>query len=373
MTDVFICYAVEDKEIRNMIIKSLSRHIITTWIHDKDIQKGTTYAKAIDESIEKANNFFFFITPYAVKSKYCLKELKHALKYNKRIIPLLISPTDSSEIPEALKTLQYIDFTDNQNQADYDSDIDDILNILWQENNYFEEHKQLLARALKWETENQKASFLLRGHNLDNAQTWLRLNQERTQYAPTELHKTFILASKAVKGQLHTDVFISYSRKDGDFARELNEKLQDAGKMTWFDQESISTGVDFEKEIFKGIDSADNFLFVISPDSVESEYCEREVEYAQSLNKRFITILCRTTEPSSMPQALQVINWVDFENNPFHSVFPKLVQTIDLDRNHAHQHTTLQQRAMEWHENKRVEDFLLNKMAYQNAQTSMRH
>ena len=57
-----------------------------------------------------------------------------------------------------------------------------------------------------------------------------------------------ITASEAAKGQLGTEVFISYSRKDGDFARQLNLALQDAGKTTWFDQESISSGVKLAKQ-----------------------------------------------------------------------------------------------------------------------------
>jgi len=366
-TDVFICYDTTDKVIRNMVIHSMSRFIITTWTHDKDIQKGTTFEQAIEEGIEQASNFFFFISPYSVKSEYCLKELAHAQKFNKRIIPLLVIPTEETEIPEILKGLQYIDFTDNKEQADYDKDIDDILNILREEENYFEEHKILLVRALKWKLENQKLSFLLRGHNLDNAQTWLRLNQKRTEYPPTELHKEFIFASEAAKGQLSTDVFISYSRKDGDFARNLNTKLQEAGKMTWFDQESISTGVDFEKEIFKGIEGADNFLFVISPDAVESEYCEREVEYAKSLNKRFMTLLCRDVDVGKMPEALRIINWIDFKEKRFEESFGETIQTIELDREHSHQHTLLQRQAMEWNDNQRIEDFLLNKTAYDTA------
>ena len=42
--------------------------------------------------------------------------------------------------------------------------------------------------AIKWETENKKSSFLLRGHNLDNAKTWLRLNDKRKEHLPLVLH-----------------------------------------------------------------------------------------------------------------------------------------------------------------------------------------
>ena len=368
MTDVFICYDVHDKAIRDSVIQSLSRHAKTTWTHDRDIEKGATFGRMIEIGIENADNFFFFLSPLSITSEYCQKELAHALKYNKRIVPLLIAPTPVSDTPEVLRKLQYVDFTDNTCQADYDSDIDDILNILRLDHEYYEQHKMLLARALKWESENRKSSFLLRGHNLENAKTWLRLNDKREQHPPLALHKEFITASEAAKGQLGTEVFVSYSRKDADFARQLNTALQEAGKTTWFDQESISTGVDFENEIFKGINSADNFLFVLSPDAVESEYCEREVNYASEQSKRFISVLHREVDPALMPDSLRVINWIDFKDTAFDKSFPELIQAIELDREHAHQHTVLQQRAGDWTENDRSNDFLLNITACDNAE-----
>ena len=369
MTDVFICYDVHDIAIRDSVVQSLSRHSKTAWTHDRDIEKGASFGRVIEIGIENADNFFFFLSPLSVTSEYCQKELAHALKYNKRIVPLLIVPTPEAETPEVLRELQYVDFTDNTCQADYDSDIDDILNILRLDHEYYEQHKVLLARALKWESEERKSSFLLRGHNLENAKTWLRLNVKREQHPPLGLHKELIAASEAAKGQLGTEVFVSYSRKDADFARRLNTALQEAGKTTWFDQESISTGVDFENEIFKGIRSADNFLFVLSPDAVESEYCEREVNYASEQSKRFISVLHREVEPETMPEALRVINWIDFKDAAFDRSFPELIQAIELDREHAHQHTVLQQRAGDWAENDRSKDFLLNITACANAES----
>jgi hypothetical protein len=264
MTDIFICHDTQDRDIRNSVIQSLSRYAKTCWTHDRDIRKGFDYECAIEHGIENADNFFYFISPHAVASEYCQRELAHALQYNKRIVPLLIAPTPESAIPEVLRLLQYVDFTDNRCQADYDSNIDEILNILKHEQAYYKQHKTLLVRALKWERESRNPVFLLRGHNLENAKTWLRLSDKREQHPPLALHQQFIAESEAAKGQLGTEVFLSYSRKDSDFARHLNTALQEACKTTWFDQESISTGVDFEKEIFKGIDGADNFIFIVS-------------------------------------------------------------------------------------------------------------
>ncbi len=368
MTDGFICYEASEKDIRDKVVCSLSRYAITTWTHDCDIQKGTDYERNIEEWIENADNLIYFISPHSVVSEYCQIELTHALKYHKRIIPLLVAPTPEPDIPEVIRGLQYIDFTDNVVQTDYDHDIDDILNILNRDKAYYAQHKVLLSRALKWELENRKPAFLLRGYNLENAQTWLRLNDKRKQHPPTPLHKELIIASEAAKGQLGTEVFISYSSKNGDFARQLNIALQEAGKTTWFDQESIRSGVDFETALFKGIDSSDNVIFIISPEAVESEYCKREVNYAIKQHKRFITVLHREPKAGTMPKVLRRIQWIDFQNQPFEQSFPELIQAIELDREYAHQHTVLQQRASEWLEQGRHSDFLLNNSACASAE-----
>ena len=43
--------------------------------------------------------------------------------------------------------------------------------------------------------------------------------------------------------------------------------------------------------IFANIEAADNFLFVISPDSLSSWMCGKEVAHAVAKNKRIVTIL----------------------------------------------------------------------------------
>lgn len=368
MTDLFICCTQQDKLLRDQVIDSLSRHAITVWVEDKDISSGMSYQTALNQGIENADYFVYFISPHTCDNDNCQQALAYALEQHKPIMPLLIQPTDKALIPSALQNLQVIDFTDNQQALDYESDIDDILNALREEQTYYQQHKILLTQALKWQRSQQKPAFLLRGFNLDNAQTWLSLNQKRQQQPPTLLQKRFIQNSEAVKGQLATDVFISYSRKDSDFTRRLNLNLQQVDKTTWFDQESISSGVDFETEIFKGINSADCFLFVLSPDALASEYCEREVNHAVSQGKRILTVLARPIDTTHLPAALKTINWLDFVNSDFDVSFSELVQTLNIDRDHAHQHTVIQQRALDWLEQHKNSDFLLNTTACNNAE-----
>ncbi|NJO17020.1 MAG: TIR domain-containing protein, partial [Thioploca sp.] len=359
MTQAFICYDVEDKAIRDQIIQTRARHAITTWTHDRDIQTGADYTQAIQQGIEQADNFLLLLSPHSAQSTYCRQELTHALQYHKRIIPILIAATPEPLLPADLRGLQYLHLADDGMAA--------ILALVQHDQTYFEQHKILLVRALQWLYAGKQPAFLLRGYNLEQAKTWWRLSERRQTHPPTPWHRALITASEAARGQLHTEVFISYSRKDSDFARKLNLALQTAGKTTWFDQESISSGVDFEAEIFNGIRSSDNFIFIISPDAIDSEYCEREVNFAAEQHKRFIPVRWRDTDPQQLPDTLQRLQWLDFLSTPFDHSFTELIQALELDRDHARQHTILQQRAHDWEEYQRSPDFLLNKTACQKA------
>ncbi|HEY9668311.1 MAG TPA: toll/interleukin-1 receptor domain-containing protein [Coleofasciculaceae cyanobacterium] len=77
-----------------------------------------------------------------------------------------------------------------------------------------------------------------------------------------------------------TDIFISYSRRDKAFVRALNEALKHLNRTTWVDWRDIAPAVEWEKSIYEGIERAKKFVYVISPDSVASKYCDDEVNHA---------------------------------------------------------------------------------------------
>ncbi len=93
-----------------------------------------------------------------------------------------------------------------------------------------------------------------------------------------------------------TDVFISYSRKDSEFARQLINVLEAKGKDTWIDWHSIKPSTRWWQEICNGISGGNNFLFIMSDNSLDSYYCHREIEYARKLNKRFIILDYQVTD-----------------------------------------------------------------------------
>jgi WD40 repeat protein len=361
MTQVFVSYAEEDRSMMEKIRNSLRRKSLTVWTNKTDIQIGETWEEAIRRGIEQADNVLYLLSPDSIDSYEARTELEIAVSLNKRIIPVLVRELSTEKMPEGLRELQYIDLTDNVADDDYLLDESQLLKILYEDEDYYNEHKILLAKALKWQRQSENPSILLRGYNLRSAEAWLKVAQTRSQHRPTPLQEAFIAASLQQPPAESLNVFISYSRADSDLARKLNEALQIQGKTTWFDQESIASGTDFAEEIKQGIRASDNFLFILSPRSLKSPYCAQEVEYAAALKKRFVTVLHQPIEPTDLHPELAKVQWIEFAgiDRDFNANFNQLVRTIDTDRDHLRSHTKWSQRALEWEENKKTKDLLL--------------
>jgi WD40 repeat protein len=144
-------------------------------------------------------------------------------------------------------------------------------------------------------------------------------------------------------------VFVSYSRRDRDFALRLHEALVAEGREVWADWEDITAGAEWETEIAAGIESADTLVFVLSPDSVVSTECDKELTRAVELSKRLFPILWRPIAPPAAPEALRSVQWTDFQGEAsFERCFATLSEALDTDLEWQRDHTRLLQRALEW-------------------------
>jgi WD40 repeat protein len=358
-TRVFVINAgVEDALVRQLH-NSLMGLGITVWLDHSDAQAGVNLKAAIKQGIEKTDNVVFLRGAQTVLQNWAA-QLRYAQSLNKRIIPLCVGD-QLLPFPETLHHCHWIALEQPDDADQYQNAVNKLLFTLHQEVDYFATHKRLLVQALKWEQQNRHPCLLLQGHNLRRAEDWLRLAQERNLCPAIDLQSEFIQASLSAPRPDSLDVFISYSRVDGELARRLNEALQIQGKTTWFDQESIAPGENFRQEIYQGIARCDNVLFLLSPRSVRSPYCTDEVTYAARLNKRFITVLGHPVDAKAMPAPLAEVQWIDFSqgNQDFFSRFSQLVRALETDREYIHQHTKWSQQAMNWLEDGQNPDLLL--------------
>lgn len=90
-------------------------------------------------------------------------------------------------------------------------------------------------------------------------------------------------------------IFISYSRKDQIYARQLADELLRRGFDVWID-DKIDYGDRWQRVIFKAIDDCAAIIVLMTPDSAESEWVEREYNYAHKRKKPQFPILLEGEE-----------------------------------------------------------------------------
>jgi hypothetical protein len=155
-----------------------------------------------------------------------------------------------------------------------------------------------------------------------------------------------------------SEIFISYSRKDRDFVETLQARLREIGREAWVDVEGVPPTAKWRAEILSSIEQANAFVFVLSPDSISSLECVREVAHAVKRNKRIIPIIYREVDPKSVPPDLAELNWISVR--PLDAGFDTLLKAIDTDLDWVRGHTRLGVRALEWDARDREPSLLLH-------------
>jgi len=169
-----------------------------------------------------------------------------------------------------------------------------------------------------------------------------------------------------------TSLFISYSRRDAEFARKLTKAFEGQNLDFWIDWEGIPPTVDWWQEIEKGIEEADIFVFLLSPDSVKSKVCRQEIEHAGRNGKRLIPLVVRDIEADESPSELGHLNWIFVrETDDFDIAFDKLITAIRTDYAWVQTHRQIQVKALEWERNNWENSFLLRGKELENAETQL--
>lgn len=165
-----------------------------------------------------------------------------------------------------------------------------------------------------------------------------------------------------------SDVFISYSRKDQVFVKNLCAELANQKREAWVDWQGIPPTAEWLAEVYSAIDAADAFILVISPDSASSEICQLEIQHAIQQNKRLIPILLKEVDPVDLHEDVRKINWLRMDENSIKSSLQDLLKALDTDLDWVSDHTRLTVRAAEWDRHDRDASRLLRGKDLESAE-----
>ncbi|MEP7292196.1 MAG: SUMF1/EgtB/PvdO family nonheme iron enzyme [Chloroflexota bacterium] len=104
-------------------------------------------------------------------------------------------------------------------------------------------------------------------------------------------------------------LFISYARVDKPYCKQIIDLLDMHD--VWYDQR-LHIGQKWWDQITYRLDWCDGFVYLLSPDSVASEYCRNEVSLAISKDKKILPVLIQSG--TKVPPELAQYQWADFSS-----------------------------------------------------------
>ena len=124
-----------------------------------------------------------------------------------------------------------------------------------------------------------------------------------------------------------TQVFISYSRKDISFIDRLAADLKTAGIDVWYDVSRIAGGARWRSEIENALRNSQYVIVVLSPDSIVSEWVEREFLFSSNLKRKIIPLMYRACE---LPLNYVDLNYIDVQGESYAQNFDELLKVLNV-------------------------------------------
>lgn len=156
-------------------------------------------------------------------------------------------------------------------------------------------------------------------------------------------------------------VFISYSRSDAAFAKDLVLGLAACGFAPYIDQHDIVAGEDWQKRLSGLIAEAHTVVYVVSAHSLASEHCRWEFEECMRLSKRILPVDSREAVGANDPADLKRLHYIRFasESRSFAAGLSDLAAALRTDIGWVREHTRLADLAQRWTGRGRAETLLL--------------
>jgi WD40 repeat protein len=189
--DLFVSYSRADRQAVVSLTQGLADRGKRAWVDLEDIPPSAEWMAEIRSAIASADGYLVVVSPDLARSKVCGEELEHAREAAKRIVPVLVRPTEPDEVPQILAALNWIDATGGVNGGV----LDRVVQALDTDLEHVKAHTRLLVRASEWDTRSEPRSLLLRGEDLKEAETLLVAAQGK-EPAPTPVQARYVQSSR---------------------------------------------------------------------------------------------------------------------------------------------------------------------------------
>lgn len=106
-------------------------------------------------------------------------------------------------------------------------------------------------------------------------------------------------------------IFLSYSHEDRYEMLPIRIELSVSGFTVWTDENLTPGTPSWKSAIERAIEAAGAFVVIMTPASKQSEWVEREIEYARTCGVQIFPVLAQGNKRTAVPLELINTQWVD--------------------------------------------------------------
>jgi hypothetical protein len=189
---VFISYSRSDAGFADSLKAALSARGFEPLLDRTNIYPFEDWWRRIQSLMIKADAVIFVLSPDAISSMTCRKEVRFAASLNKHFVPIVCRAVDVANVPSELSQLNFISFED---AARIESNADKLAEVLSTNIEWIRKHTEFgdLARRW-WEASPRPRGLLLRPPMLEEAERWIAYRPKDVP-SPREATRSFIAES----------------------------------------------------------------------------------------------------------------------------------------------------------------------------------
>jgi hypothetical protein len=293
---VFVSYSHNDDKFTNSLVADLRARGFTVWIDDTGIPPGTpNWEKTLREAISKAYAVILIASPHALSSDYVGDEIALAKAYKHTIFPVWADGTEWVDcVPIGYFNMQYIDARETR----YKSALD-----------------KLVSRLGTLSPPSQVAGAYSNSYLL-----------------PTLSEQLPIITSRRPTPR----IFVSHSSKDNEFCFRLVDGLRRAlgdEEAVWYDTSGgLHGGDSWWSKSEQELKTRSVFIVVLSPDAMNSNWVDNEIEIAlrQKNSPRRILIIPVLYRPCEISPSLKSLQYISFLQKPYEAAFQELLVALGV-------------------------------------------
>jgi hypothetical protein len=189
---IFISYSRKDGAFVDQLEAALKARGFEPLIDRDEIYAFEDWWKRIQGLISGADTVIFALSPEAVDSEVCAKEVAYAASLNKRFAPIVCRPVADSTVPEMLRRLNFVFFDD---PTQFEANADRLAEALRTDIGWIRQHTEYGENARQWSAAGRPGGLLLRSPALEEAEHWIA-SRPPTAPAPTNDTWTFVTESR---------------------------------------------------------------------------------------------------------------------------------------------------------------------------------